>query len=40
MTPLSFRSAAAWLNISREMGLVWYSDVVEVEGTGSIGVVR
>ena len=40
MTPLSFRSAAAQLNISKEMGLVWYSDVVEEEGKGSIGAAQ
>ena len=40
MTPLLFRSAAAQLNISREMGSVWYSDVVEVEGMGSTGVAQ
>ena len=37
ITPLSFRSAAGWLNISNKMGLDWYLDVVEVEGHGSIG---
>ena len=40
ITPLSFRSEAAQLNISNEIGPDWYSDVVEVEGKGSIGVAR
>ena len=40
ITPLSFRSATAWLNISNEMGSDWYSDVVEIEGKGSIGAAR
>ena len=40
ITPLLFRSAAARLNISNEKGLDWYLDVMEVEGKGSIGVVR
>ena len=37
ITPLSFRSATAWLNISKEVGLDWYLDVVEVDGKGFIG---
>ena len=37
ITPLLFRSAAARLNISREIGLDLYSLEVDVEGCGSIG---
>ena len=40
ITPFLFRSEAAQLNISNEIGPDWYSDVVEVEGSGSTGVAR